>query len=51
MYTQIVSQPHFWEIFDRAEQRVRDVLSHFQGQQWRAIYTAGCGDSFTRAGV
>jgi glutamine---fructose-6-phosphate transaminase (isomerizing) len=47
MYSQIVSQPALLEeVFDRAEQRVRDVLSHFQGQQWRAIYTAGCGDSF-----
>jgi glucosamine--fructose-6-phosphate aminotransferase (isomerizing) len=47
MYTQIVSQPALLEeIFEHTEHRVREVLARFQGQRWRAIYTAGCGDSF-----
>jgi glucosamine--fructose-6-phosphate aminotransferase (isomerizing) len=47
MYDQIVSQPVLLgEVFDRTEQHVRDVFTHFQCQQWQAIYTAGCGDSF-----
>jgi glucosamine--fructose-6-phosphate aminotransferase (isomerizing) len=47
MYTQIVSQPALLEeIFEQTEHRVREVLARFQGQRWRAIYTAGCGDSF-----
>lgn len=47
MSAQIVSQPALLEeIFERVEHSVRDVLGRFQAQQWLAMYTAGCGDSF-----
>lgn len=47
MHAQVVSQPSLMlEIFDRAEQCVRDTLAQFAVQDWRAIYMAGCGDSF-----
>jgi glucosamine--fructose-6-phosphate aminotransferase (isomerizing) len=46
MYAQIVSQPGLiLEMFETAEQCVRDTLAQFSVQHWRAIYTAGCGDS------
>jgi glucosamine--fructose-6-phosphate aminotransferase (isomerizing) len=47
MYAQISSQPALLlETFERAEQCIRDTLAQFPVQSWRAIYTAGCGDSF-----
>ena len=47
MYQQIVSQPALLlDIFERAKQRVDEVMSQFPEQRWLAVYTAGCGDSF-----
>ena len=47
MFAQIVSQPALLgEIFEQTEHCVHDALRRFQGEQWQAIYTAGCGDSF-----
>ena len=47
MYAQIVSQPALLgEVFEQTEHCVHEVLRRFQGEQWQAIYTAGCGDSF-----
>lgn len=47
MYAQIVSQPAlFLEVFEPAEHLVQDTLARFQVDHWRAVYTAGCGDSF-----
>jgi glucosamine--fructose-6-phosphate aminotransferase (isomerizing) len=47
MYAQIVSQPALLlEVFAHAEHLVQDTLAHFKVEDWRAIYTAGCGDSF-----
>ena len=47
MYTQILSQPALMlELFDQADQCIRETLEQLPVQQWQAIYTAGCGDSF-----
>lgn len=47
MYDQIVSQPALLrDVFAQTEQAVHDTLAQFQAQHWRAVYTAGCGDSF-----
>ena len=47
MYDQIMSQPALLpEVCDRAEPLVRQVLSQLPAEQWQALYTAGCGDSF-----
>ena len=47
MYAQIVSQPALLgEVFEQTDHCVHEVLRRFQGEQWQAIYTAGCGDSF-----
>ena len=35
-----------WRNFEQTEHCVHDALRRFQGEQWQAIYTAGCGDSF-----
>ncbi len=47
MYDQIVSQPRLLlDVFEATEQAVQDALGQFRPQQWQAVYTAGCGDSF-----
>jgi len=47
MYAQIVSQPALLgEVFEQTDHCVHEALRRFQGEQWQAIYTAGCGDSF-----
>jgi glucosamine 6-phosphate synthetase-like amidotransferase/phosphosugar isomerase protein len=47
MYAQIVSQPAlFLEVFSSAEALIHHTLARFQVDQWRAVYMAGCGDSF-----
>ena len=47
MRQQIVSQPALLrDIVEPAARQVEDALRRVQPQRWRAIYTAGCGDSF-----
>ncbi len=47
MYEQIMSQPALLrEVCDQAEPVVQRGLDQFPADQWQAVYTAGCGDSF-----
>ena len=47
MRQQITSQPALLrDIVEPAVRQVEDALRDVQPERWRAIYTAGCGDSF-----
>ena len=47
MREQITSQPELLRgIVEPAARQVEDALREVQPERWRAVYTAGCGDSF-----
>ena len=47
MREQITSQPALLrDIVEPAAQQVELALREVQPQRWRAVYTAGCGDSY-----